>query len=293
MRALVTIISVVCFLGLQSLDAQNPLAILVAQEKYNECLDTVSEMISLNSNDSTALFYQGVCLLNTGQATKALKSLHLAKSNNFAPSNAIDINRAKCLAQLGQQTKALSILDSLVKEGYASFFPLKDELFNPLIDSLQFQTVKDSVHIRAYPCMYDDRYNHFDFWLGEWDVYIGTFKVGENTITKQEGGCMLIEQYTTARDYVGQSTNFFDPHDGLWKQIWIDKTQGVSKYVESERKPGYLQFITNDKSSPKGTPAYRMTFELQEDGSVTQLIDQQDEDGEWQMVFNGIYRRKD
>ena len=291
MKIIITLMSIAIISTGNILMAQNPLAQLFAQKDYDDCLEQTSTMLLANANDSTALFYQGLCLLQTKQADKALQSLTKAESNGYRPIGALKINQAKCFAQLNKKEAALELIETLVANGFSSYTAIDDPLFAPLSTSNRFKIAKDSIHSRAFPCLHDDRYNHFDFWLGKWDVYVGTFKVGENIITKQNGGCMILEQYTTARDYTGQSTNFFDPNDGLWKQIWIDNTQGISKYVESERKEGYLQFITAADSSPP-TPRYRMTFELQEDGSVTQVIDQQNDDGEWTLAFNGIYRRQ-
>lgn len=293
MKKVTLVITLFYLLAINNSFAQNALAQLYNQQNYEQCIVNANTILAEQKSDSTALFYKGICFLKTGQAAEALPLLIKAEANQFQPQNRVKIARAKCLVSLNQKQEAIQLLDSLVAEGFSSFFQLDDELLHPLLDLPAYQAIRDSVHIRAFPCLYDDRYNHFDFWLGEWNVFVGSTKVGENIISKQNGGCMILEQYTTARDYVGQSTNFFDPHDGLWKQIWIDKTQGISKYVESERKPGYLQFITTAESSPKNTPTYKMTFELQKDGSVTQDIEQKNTtDGEWQMIFQGIYRKK-
>ena len=36
-------------------------------------------------------------------------------------------------------------------------------------------------------CETDPRYSEFDFWLGDWEVFVDDNKVGENTISKEEG----------------------------------------------------------------------------------------------------------
>jgi hypothetical protein len=49
------------------------------------------------------------------------------------------------------------------------------------------------------PCEQDARFREFDFWIGEWEVHDaeGNF-VGENSITRAERGCVLIEEWRGA-----------------------------------------------------------------------------------------------
>lgn len=276
------------------LGAQKNILSIYSQGKYNDCLANCKEQLEVNPKDSMALYIQGLCLIQAQNYKPALKSLEAAAENNFQPSANVQMQQARCLAQLGKQEEALDLLGKLVKEGFSSYQAFEQEQFEVFSHQEHFQSLKDSVHRRAFPCFYDPNYTHFDFWLGEWDVFVGDIKVGKNSITKQEGGCSVLEQYSTARDYVGQSLNFYDPSDGLWKQFWSDNTQGLTKYIETERRPGYLQFISEPSSIPASNGTLRMTFTLQEDGSVRQFIEQkQTPESEWQSAFDGRYVKRE
>lgn len=145
-----------------------------------------------------------------------------------------------------------------------------------------------------YPCENDAKYRHFDFWLGEWDVYVNGNKVGGNSITKAVGGCAIHEDYTTAQGYAGQSINYYDPIDKKWHQHWVGSTQDVYNYLEVDKKEGMLQFESpfwnpqNDQISTS-----RLTFTLNEDGTVRQLFETSTDKGKtWTTGFDGLYKRK-
>ncbi len=274
--------------------AQGSIPAIYSQGNYSDCLASCQEQLATNPQDSMALYFQGLCLIQAHDYPPALKSLQAAIDNNFQPLAAVEVQQARCLAQLGKQEEALLLLSKLVKEGYSNYQAFQQEQFEVLAGQEKFKSLRDSVHRRAFPCYYDANYTHFDFWLGEWDVFVGDLKVGQNIITKQEGGCAILEQYSTARDYVGQSLNFYDPSDGLWKQFWLDNTQGLTKYRETARRPGYLQFISDPSSIPASNGTLRMTFTLQEDGSVRQHIEQkQNPESEWQSAFDGKYVKRE
>jgi hypothetical protein len=72
------------------------------------------------------------------------------------------------------------------------------------------------------PCS-DPAYRQFDFWLGEWEVRKpdGTL-AGTNRISKEYGGCVLHERYSTAKGYSGESLNTYDVARKVWHQTWVD-----------------------------------------------------------------------
>ena len=163
-------------------------------------------------------------------------------------------------------------------------------LFAVMAASLCAQTQNQN----PYPCEDDTKYRHFDFWIGEWDVFVNDAKVGENSITKAVGGCAIHESYTTQGGYAGQSINFYDPIDKKWHQHWVGSGQDVYNYLEVDKKEGMLQF-----ESPFWNPQNeqitisRLTFTLNKDGSVRQLFETSTDDGKtWAAGFDGLYKRK-
>ena len=78
---------------------------------------------------------------------------------------------------------------------------------------------------RPRPCLDQPELAQFDFWLGEWDVHMADGrKAGVNSITKEQGGCVLIERWTSVRGGSGISLNYFD--DGRVRQHFEESKDG-------------------------------------------------------------------
>lgn len=132
-------------------------------------------------------------------------------------------------------------------------------------------------------------YNQFDFWVGNWNVYdTAGNKVGENEVLKLESGCLITEHWQGTRGGTGRSSNYFDPSDSTWNQLWISSTGNILKlkgHGGSDRMTlaGPLKDGVSD----------RITWSRNPDGSVTQLWDRIDGHGKViSVLFNGRYLRK-
>ena len=137
-------------------------------------------------------------------------------------------------------------------------------------------------------------FRDFDFWIGAWDVTDphGTI-AGENVISREENGCLLVERWTGAQGGSGTSLNFVDPQTGLWRQVWmsqgamIDYSGGLED-SGAMRLQGEITYTRTGKSFP-----FRGVWTPNKDGSVTQAFTQYDPETEtWNDWFTGIYRRK-
>jgi hypothetical protein len=146
------------------------------------------------------------------------------------------------------------------------------------------------------PCQ-DEIYRAFDFWVGEWEVTAPTGQVaGENSITIEENGCLLVERWKGVQGSTGQSYNFVDRETGKWRQVWvspgitIDYSGGLDENgaMVLEGSIGYGAGVAGNGAKFKGTWA------LQDDGTVKQHFQQYDaEKKEWSDWFIGIYAKKD
>ena len=151
---------------------------------------------------------------------------------------------------------------------------------------------QDEVTPPPGPCE-GDAYHQFDFWLGNWEVSDAEGIVqGVNSITREEGGCMLLERWTSTAGNTGQSYNFYNPATEEWRQLWI--SQGlIIDYAGGLTDTGSMRLegtITNH-NGPVTAP-FTGEWTLNEDGSVTQHFEQYSaEKDEWIVWFTGIYRR--
>ena len=145
------------------------------------------------------------------------------------------------------------------------------------------------------PCAEEDSaYRDFDFWLGEWEVFAAANeqKAGENSISRAEGDCVLVERWTGSKGGSGQSYNFYDPNSKEWTQVWVSSSSIIRIHGGFEegamRLVGDIVYHRTGQSAP-----FKGTWTPLEDGSVRQHFEQFDpESDSWKPWFTGIYRKK-
>jgi hypothetical protein len=135
----------------------------------------------------------------------------------------------------------------------------------------------------------DAHYHDFDFWLGDWDVYGAQGRLaGANHITREHGGCVIHEHYSTDRGYDGESLNTYDVARGLWHQTWVDSS-GLLLVLEGGLHDGNM-VLEGKVQGPGGkTVPQRITWSRGPQGTVHQRWEQQGADGAWSVVFDGTY----
>lgn len=134
-------------------------------------------------------------------------------------------------------------------------------------------------------------YRQLDFWAGDWEVFTPDgAKAGDNSITVEEKGCLLVERWTSAKGGTGQSYNYVDHEDGKWRQIWvsagatIDYKGGLNDKGEMVLE-GTIAY-RNGKTAP-----FRGTWTPNADGSVKQYFQEYDPQKEvWNDWFTGLYK---
>lgn len=136
------------------------------------------------------------------------------------------------------------------------------------------------------------KFREFDFWAGSWRVVGADQKpAGENHITIEERGCVLVERWRSAGGGTGQSLNYFDPVAGAWKQRWV----GMGLILEMQGAlrdgamvlEGPLHYVREGR-----TTLLRGTWTALADGRVRQLFEESVDRGEsWRPWFDGYYSR--
>ena len=144
------------------------------------------------------------------------------------------------------------------------------------------------------PACSGENYDAFDFWVGEWDVYpAGSDRqVATSRIERLYNGCAVRENWMPASGGDGGSLNAYNPQTGLWHQTWIGSAPGDVEFVGGPVDgvmvingywPGAL--------GPDTNPLQRITYTLQDDGSVRQHGEASEDHGlTWTTNFDLIYR---
>ncbi|MEM7048859.1 MAG: tetratricopeptide repeat protein [Acidobacteriota bacterium] len=226
-------------------------------ERPTEARQAYERAIALEAGNVTALAGLAIVLAASGQGSEALKQLEKAAVAGLPP------------AQL-RQSPAFAELRSL--EGFEAVLAVADRAANP--------------------CRHRVEYSQFDFWVGTWDVMIAGQKQAENRITKEMNGCLVRERYRDSTGYEGESLNYFDPESGAWKQNWVDRGGGVTRYQGSLEAPGVMR-MTGANTPPGGeTELARVTWTRRDDGTVHHFIERSRDGGAtWRVMFDAIYVR--
>ncbi|MBT8444503.1 MAG: hypothetical protein KJO13_07140, partial [Gammaproteobacteria bacterium] len=142
------------------------------------------------------------------------------------------------------------------------------------------------------PCLGEPELADFDFWLGRWDVHMEDGrKAGVNSITKEQGGCVLVERWTSVRGGSGISLNYFDAATAQWVQNWVGADgsvidiRGGLQADGSMLLAGTLRYATQTDST-----AFRGRWTPLDDGRVRQYFEESKDDGKtWSAWFTGYY----
>jgi hypothetical protein len=114
----------------------------------------------------------------------------------------------------------------------------------------------------------------FDFWVGSWDVQETAgkdagVKVATSREEKVQNGCILVERYTQADGYTGESINFYDAALKKWRQTWVDAMGGISEF-SGEWKDGAMRFEGESHRADGKTLKRKLTFTPLPGGRVRQ-----------------------
>ena len=134
-------------------------------------------------------------------------------------------------------------------------------------------------------------FQQFDFWLGTWQVRTPDGALaGENIITREEQGCLILERWTSINGGTGQSYNFYNPATENWRQVWvssgamIDYEGGLTE-AGSIKLSGVITYVASGQIAD-----FTGEWTPNDDGSVTQHFEQYDPETEaWTTWFTGHY----
>jgi hypothetical protein len=135
----------------------------------------------------------------------------------------------------------------------------------------------------------------FDFWLGEWEVFMPDGKkAGENTIERVHGGCALRETWRGGGKVEGTSLNSVNVRSARWVQHWVDN-QGGRLFLVGGMQGAQMVLTSVEHPDFRGAlPGMdRVTWTPLEGGAVRQLWERSTDGGAtWTVSFDGKYVRK-
>ena len=139
------------------------------------------------------------------------------------------------------------------------------------------------------PACQTAEYRQFDFWLGEWEVFLPNGKkAGDSRIESIAAGCALLENWSGNGGFSGKSVNMYDRSDQRWHQSWVDSS---GSRLDLAGALADKRMVLS--SAAKAGPVQRIAWSVNDDGSVRQLWESSSDEGKtWTVQFDGKYVRR-
>ncbi len=132
-------------------------------------------------------------------------------------------------------------------------------------------------------------YRKFDFWIGDWDVFVNDKPAGHNLVTREQDGCLLVEHWTSSiGGQTGTSFNYYDIRDRKWHQLYLDNSGNAGAYpaMAGDLEGGKMVLRTD----PATKPLSRWTWSVIAPGKVRQMAEASSDNGAtWKITWNSVY----
>jgi len=260
-------------------------------ERWALAIDEYRKLVDENPEDGISWLRIAQAQRELQQHALALETLQTARAA-FAPEAMVEFERARNLASLGERDSALRALESSEHLGLRALTSLEAaNEFAALRDNTTFQRVYRSVRRRVFPCEGIEAARDLDFWIGDWDVRLadGTL-VGHNSISKDEGGCTLLEQWRGAGGSAGTSMTFYQPSRDQWRQLWVGSSGTLIDIAGGLRDDAMYLEGTIEYVAEGRIEAFRGTWSELPDGRVRQHFEEFNLVAQtWQTWFDGYY----
>ncbi|MBK5271299.1 MAG: tetratricopeptide repeat protein [Bacteroidia bacterium] len=257
------------------------------------------KLLGDTSHNSIAWNRLGFSDYNLGNYDKAMRCYKNALTYDPIPpvKSSAYSRMARIQALKNEKRAALVSLDSAFHAGYINLSEL-DSLkdFTSIRTDPGFIELRKKIFAIAFPCMVDAHAREFDFWIGEWDVFVtGTQQLaGHSLVQMISGGCALLENWDSPAS-TGKSINFIDPNTHKWKQSWAGSyANGVQEFVNGEYKDSSMHFDFETKDAQGNKIIGRFIFYNQGPNQVRQFSESSADNGKtWTTNYDFTYIRKE
>ena len=236
------------------------------------------------------LWHLGRADLGSGRYADARRVLQQALAADPGDLHAL-FYLAAVLAKTGDKDGAFKYLEKSVQAGLPmasvdAFPELMDLHADPRYAALAAEADK-----LQHPCPDDPGYRAFDFWVGDWDVYIGGAKTSaHNRITLELHGCLVHERWSGGGQ--GESFNYYNAHTRHWYQNYVDEGGSTVWYEGAPTAPGVMHMEGGYANQDGSTGLARVTWTRMPDGSVHHYIERSTDGGKtWNVYFDAYYRK--
>jgi tetratricopeptide (TPR) repeat protein len=263
---------------------------LVQEKKWNEAEKALSIIVKSEPKNGRAWFMLGLSRHSQENFNGAIEAFK--KTVEIAKSPFGMYNAAAGYSRLDKKDEAFEWLEKSLNNGAAFSANLADNDFDNIREDTRFAEMEKIIHQKKNPCLYSKEARQFDFWIGDWDVFVQGQKVGENLVEVEVGGCTLVENWKNNQGGTGKSLNSYNAGKKKWQQYYVGSQGGVLEF-EGELKGNVMSF-TAETINPNGSKTMHI-FEFHDlpDKTVRQSWQQSTDDGKtWNMVWDSIYKKR-
>ena len=143
------------------------------------------------------------------------------------------------------------------------------------------------------PCRTTEVARSLDFWIGDWDVYVGKQLAGRDIVERLVGGCAMTERWRDAQGGEGISLFAYDARKDLWTQTWVTDDSsapgGIKFKVLRAHGPGTTTFQGEIEGKTGAVFYDRTILTAMPDGRVHQEIQVSRDGVDWRTGFDAIY----
>ena len=257
-----------------------------------------SKIVKDTTQNAGAWTRYGFSNLNLKNYDEALR--YFEKALTLKPATPVRMNAyaglARAYSMKNNKVKALASFDSAISFGYSNLKLVDtNDDFKNIRDDQKFKDIRARLYKRLFPCMANPKAHEFDFWIGEWDVYVTGTKnfAGNSKIEMISGGCAILENWDS-NSSSGKSLNFIDPLTNKWRQTWVGSYAfGIQDFTDGEYKDGAMRFIF-EGTNPNGQRFIgRFIFYNEKPGQVRQFNETSTNGGKtWVTSYDFTYFRK-
>ncbi len=242
-----------------------------------------------NPQAGQAWFMQGYALHMAGKLDEAMP-VH-QKAATFPQLRAPALYNIACVHALqGRADEAFQTLRLSLDSGQTTIDQLTgDTDLTSLHDDPRWEPLveRHRVSIENSPA------KAMHFWVGQWDCYApnGTLS-GTNHLELVNNSMFIHEQWKNAQGQEGQSFNYYDIEQGVWRQIWVDPTRQLEMTAETTT-PGRLLFQGENFDTAGNRSLRQMLVQKLEGGRVYQEGRASSDEGQtWTVAYRLIYMPK-
>src|SRR2546423_12191889 len=143
------------------------------------------------------------------------------------------------------------------------------------------------------PCRATVVSHNLDFWVGDWDVYVGTALAGRDVVERILDGCAFTERWNGGGGDEGMSLFAYDARKDLWTQNWITNNSANPGGIKLKVLRAHSATSTTFQGEIEGKSGAvyydRTILTVLPGGRVRQEIQMSRDGVTWRTGFDAIY----